>query len=151
MIGPDGGPGSWARSWGAPLQRLTLRWFGAGELLWWLRQTRPLVLGMIALLLVALIALTQGAANIPVFTVLGMLIDGLPLITIEQEVPATWDRIVFDIRLPRVVAAGLVGAALAYSGATYQGVFRNPLAGPFLLGIASGAGLGVLSYTFMRK
>ena len=142
MIGPDGGPGSWARSWGAPLQRLTLRWFGAGELLWWLRQTRPLVLGMIALLLVAGIALTQGAASIPVFTVLGMLIDGLPLITMEQEVPATWDRIVFDIRLPRVVAAGLVGAALAYSGATYQGVFRNPLAGPFLLGIASGAGLG---------
>ena len=41
-----------------------------------------------------------------------------------------------------MIAAGLVGAALAYSGASYQGVFRNPLAGPFLLGVASGAALG---------
>jgi iron complex transport system permease protein len=91
---------------------------------------------------VALIALTQGAADIPVRTTVGMLLDRLPFITIDQDVPATWERIVFDVRLPRIAAAALVGAALSYSGAAYQGVFRNPLADPFLLGVASGAGFG---------
>jgi iron complex transport system permease protein len=52
------------------------------------------------------------------------------------------DAIVWQLRLPRVVLAALVGAMLAVAGATYQGVFRNPLADPYLLGIAAGAGLG---------
>jgi iron complex transport system permease protein len=51
------------------------------------------------------------------------------------------DAIVWQIRLPRVLLAGVVGATLAYSGAAYQGVFRNPLADPYLLGVAAGAGL----------
>ena len=101
------------------------------------------VAGATALLVVvALVAITQGAADIPARTTLGLLLDRLPLIAIEQDVPATWERIVIDVRLPRIVAAGLVGAALAYSGTAYQGVFRNPLADPFLLGVASGAGFG---------
>jgi len=49
-----------------------------------------------------------------------------------------------DIRLPRTVLIALVGAALAGSGATYQGLFRNPLADPYLIGVASGAGLGAI-------
>jgi iron complex transport system permease protein len=52
------------------------------------------------------------------------------------------DAILWDIRLPRVVLGALVGAMLATAGATYQGVFRNPLADPYLLGVAAGAGLG---------
>jgi iron complex transport system permease protein len=56
--------------------------------------------------------------------------------------PASWESIVFTIRLPRVILAGVVGASLAVSGATYQGLFRNPLADPFLLGVAAGAALG---------
>ena len=51
-------------------------------------------------------------------------------------------NILVQIRLPRVILAGLVGAALSTSGAVYQTVFRNPLADPYLLGVASGAGLG---------
>jgi iron complex transport system permease protein len=50
--------------------------------------------------------------------------------------------ILWYLRVPRVVLAGLVGAALAISGAAFQGVFRNPLADPYLLGAAAGAGLG---------
>ena len=50
--------------------------------------------------------------------------------------------LLFQIRLPRVILAALVGAALATSGAVYQTVFRNPLADPYLLGAAAGAGLG---------
>lgn len=51
------------------------------------------------------------------------------------------DAIVWEIRLPRVLLAGVVGGTLAFSGAAYQGVFRNPLADPYLLGVAAGAGL----------
>ena len=54
---------------------------------------------------------------------------------------ANWD-IVWNIRLPRVVLAALVGAMLSMAGASYQGVFRNPLVDPYLLGVAAGAGLG---------
>ncbi len=50
--------------------------------------------------------------------------------------------VLIDLRLPRMILAALVGAALATSGAVYQTVFRNPLADPYLLGAASGAGLG---------
>ena len=52
------------------------------------------------------------------------------------------DAIVWELRLPRVALGALVGAMLALAGATYQGVFRNPLADPYLLGVAAGAGLG---------
>ncbi len=54
---------------------------------------------------------------------------------------ANWD-IIWNIRLPRVVLAGIVGSMLSLSGASYQGVFRNPLVDPYLLGVAAGAGLG---------
>jgi iron complex transport system permease protein len=52
------------------------------------------------------------------------------------------DAIIWQVRLPRVLTACLVGGTLALSGASYQAVFRNPLADPFLLGVAAGAGLG---------
>jgi iron complex transport system permease protein len=54
---------------------------------------------------------------------------------------ANWD-IVWKVRMPRVVLAGIVGAMLSLAGASYQGVFRNPLVDPYLLGVAAGAGLG---------
>src|SRR4030095_17007420 len=52
------------------------------------------------------------------------------------------DAILWPLRLPRVVLGALVGGTLAAAGAAYQGVFRNPLADPYLLGAAAGAGLG---------
>jgi len=52
--------------------------------------------------------------------------------------------ILWKIRLPRTILIALTGAALGGSGATYQGLFRNPLADPFLIGVASGAGLGAV-------
>ncbi|WP_414653059.1 FecCD family ABC transporter permease [Gaiella sp.] len=55
---------------------------------------------------------------------------------------ATEESILWDLRIPRVVLAALVGGMLALAGATYQGVFHNPLADPYLLGVAAGAGLG---------
>ncbi|MFM8268087.1 MAG: FecCD family ABC transporter permease [Ilumatobacteraceae bacterium] len=64
---------------------------------------------------------------------------------------ANWD-IVRTIRLPRVVLAGIVGAVLSIAGASYQGVFRNPLVDPYLLGAAAGAGLGAtIVFTYGRS
>ncbi len=59
------------------------------------------------------------------------------------------DTVLFQIRLPRVVAAMLVGAALAAAGATYQGMFRNPLVSPDILGVSAGAGVGAALGIFL--
>lgn len=59
------------------------------------------------------------------------------------------DTVLFSIRLPRVLAAVLVGAALAAAGAAYQGLFRNPLVSPDILGVSTGAGLGAVLGIFL--
>jgi iron complex transport system permease protein len=66
----------------------------------------------------------------------------LPFITIDSGLTPTEWSIVWNIRAPRVVLAALVGSTLSLAGASYQGVFRNPLVDPYLLGVAAGAGLG---------
>ena len=71
------------------------------------------------------------------------ILDHLPLISIDSGVTEAEWSIIWNIRMPRVVLAGLVGAMLSVGGASYQGVFRNPLVDPYLLGAAApGAGLG---------
>ncbi len=66
----------------------------------------------------------------------------MPGTSIAMTWSPSWETILFDIRLPRILLAALVGGALATSGATYQGLLRNPLADPYLIGISSGAALG---------
>jgi len=63
---------------------------------------------------------------------------------IGRSANSSFNTILWDIRLPRTVLIALVGSALAGSGAAYQGLFRNPLADPYLIGVASGAGLGAV-------
>ncbi len=101
----------------------------------------PFALGIGAVALAAAFALLWGAADNPPPAIGRILLHRLGL-PIEADWPRSWGAIIWEVRLPRVLLAGLVGATLAYSGATYQGVFRNPLAEPYLLGVASGAGLG---------
>jgi iron complex transport system permease protein len=67
----------------------------------------------------------------------------VPFLRVHSGLSAQEAGIVWQLRLPRVVLGLLVGSMLASSGAAYQGVFRNPLADPYLLGAAAGAGLGV--------
>ena len=90
------------------------------------------------------IAIATGSVKIPLSTTLAILLDRLPLVDLTPTWPASLTTIVLDIRLPRVILAGLVGAALATAGATYQGLFRNPLADPYLIGVAQGASLGAV-------
>jgi len=60
----------------------------------------------------------------------------------SHSLPPVYDIVVFSIRLPRILLAMLAGAALSISGATLQGIFRNPLVSPFILGLSSGAAFG---------
>jgi len=97
-----------------------------------------IVLASVALLLCATIGMLVGPAGIAVADVVRVLLNHAGA---NFDVPPTVDAIVWQIRLPRLLLAAAVGASLAFSGAAYQGVFRNPLADPYLLGVASGAGL----------
>ncbi|MFP5415486.1 MAG: FecCD family ABC transporter permease [Actinomycetes bacterium] len=83
-----------------------------------------------------------GPAGLTPTGVLLELLDALPGVSMDSGLSPQQQAILWQIRLPRVVLGAVVGAALAVSGAAYQGVFRNPLADPYLLGVSSGAGLG---------
>ncbi|MGE0795330.1 MAG: FecCD family ABC transporter permease [Acidimicrobiia bacterium] len=89
-----------------------------------------------------MVAVALGPVGLPIGRVAVELVDRLPFVDVESGLSPIQAAIVTEIRLPRVVLALLVGAVLATSGGAYQGVFRNPLADPYLLGVASGAGLG---------
>src|SRR5262249_41947801 len=83
-----------------------------------------------------------GPVHIGLVEALESLGAKLPFLHIHTPLSPAQESILWDIRLPRVVLGALVGAMLAVAGASYQGVFRNPLADPYLLGVAAGAGLG---------
>jgi len=83
-----------------------------------------------------------GPVPLPAGKVLVSILDRLPFVNVHAGLSDRDAAILWQLRMPRVVLGGLVGATLAVSGAAYQGVFRNPLADPYLLGAAAGAGLG---------
>jgi iron complex transport system permease protein len=72
-----------------------------------------------------------------------------PWFGFPMDAPPQLTTVVYQVRLPRIVGAVLVGAALAAAGATYQGMFRNPLVSPDILGVSSGAGLGAVLGIFL--
>ncbi|MET3481121.1 iron ABC transporter permease [Methylobacterium sp. 1973] len=102
------------------------------------RSTAPWALGILAALVVsaALLSVSLGAIRIPVERVLAVLLgDGSDLARARDAL------VILSIRLPRTLLGLMVGAGLAVSGALMQGLFRNPLADPALVGVSSGAGL----------
>jgi iron complex transport system permease protein len=112
---------------------------------WWIPAAGALALASV------LLGAMVGPAGPSWWRVPLALLDHLPLVSIDSGVtPREW-TIIWDIRMPRVVLAALVGSMLSLSGASYQGVFRNPLVDPYLLGVAAGAGLGAtLVFTLNR-
>lgn len=95
-----------------------------------------------ALLFAMLVGVAIGAVSIPLPAVANLFLARLWPFPLAAAYPDTYTTIIFDLRLPRVMLTALTGSALAAAGATYQGLFRNPLADPYLVGVASGAGLG---------
>ncbi|KXP10845.1 ABC transporter permease [Tsukamurella pseudospumae] len=102
----------------------------------------PLLVAVVALLASMLAGLLVGAVHLPARAVLTELVDLLPGVHVDSGLTRLERNLLVEIRLPRVLAAALVGGLLAIAGAGYQGVFRNPLADPYLLGAAAGAGVG---------
>ncbi|WP_319583056.1 iron ABC transporter permease [uncultured Pseudodesulfovibrio sp.] len=87
------------------------------------------------------IGLTWGRYPVGVGDVLRILGHSLGL-PISHDWPGVLDTVVLQVRLPRVLAAMLIGGGLSVAGAAFQGLFRNPLVSPYILGVASGAGFG---------
>ena len=90
----------------------------------------------------AVLGVLVGPVHIGVGAILRATASHLPFVHVSSTLSRAEDAIVFELRLPRVVLGALVGAMLAGCGAAFQGAFRNPLADPYLLGTAAGAGLG---------
>jgi iron complex transport system permease protein len=113
-------------------------------------QRLALPVAALTVLAIAILSVGVGSVAIPPLMALKILVSRLPFIGVAADWPASLAAILLDIRLPRVVLVALTGAALASSGAAYQGVFRNPLADPYLIGVASGAGLGAICVIVLR-
>lgn len=107
---------------------------------------------LVLLLLVMVFALSTGRYNVPFGKVVTILIANI--FDISNHAEGSWkiveERVVELVRLPRILVAGLCGAALSISGTALQGMFRNPLVGPQVIGVSSGAAFGgVLAILFM--
>ncbi|GHO89370.1 FecCD family ABC transporter permease [Dictyobacter formicarum] len=108
------------------------------------RVVPPFVLSSLGILLVVvmLASVSFGSISVPVLTIVQILLNSTRLF----HFPVLWDPaleiIIMQVRLPVVVGAALVGAALAVAGTLFQGMLRNPLADPYLMGTSSGAAMG---------
>src|SRR5215475_13268493 len=88
------------------------------------------------------VGLAVGPVHIGLGEILRSALSYVPFLHVHNPLGAVDQAVLWQLRAPRVVLAALVGGMLAVAGASYQGVFRNPLADPYLLGVAGGAGLG---------
>ncbi len=109
----------------------------------------PFPVGLTALILLFLIfvfvAVCIGSAHLSIRDALYLILSKLPGIgqfVQTQGINEVYEQILFQVRLPRVLLAGLVGMGLSVTGTAFQGLFRNPLADPHILGVSSGAALG---------
>ena len=105
----------------------------------------PFVLNIALLLLAVLLSVAVGSVSIPLSALARLLGGVLPGAVPPADLPEAFSAILFKVRLPHTALILLTGAALGGSGAAYQGLFRNPLADPYLIGVASGAGLGAVA------
>lgn len=103
-----------------------------------------LLTGGLVLLMSVVVAVAVGAISVPAGTVFGVVANKLVPGLVEVDWSRGREAIVWDIRLPRTLLAGFVGAGLAIVGAALQSVTRNPLADPHLLGISSGGAAGAI-------
>ena len=107
----------------------------------------PIVYGLLIVLLLVsvIVATTLGSVSIPLPTVVTILLDNMG-VSAAASVPhqTAYEAILWHLRLPRIILAALVGGALALAGAVLQGLFRNPMADPGIIGVSSGGALGAV-------
>jgi iron complex transport system permease protein len=109
-----------------------------------------LAAGLLAVAVATIAGVAFGPVSLPPGSVAAELLNLIPGVRLDSGLTEREVAIILELRLPRVVLGLLVGAMLALAGAAYQGVFRNPLADPHLLGVAAGAGLGVTAVISTR-
>jgi len=104
----------------------------------------PAVLALLLCALAAgiLLSFSLGRYPVPIKELIAILVNRLPSVNITQFWEHTQEVAVWNVRMPRVLMAVLVGASLSAAGACYQGVFQNPMAAPDILGASAGAGFG---------
>ncbi|WP_338450768.1 iron ABC transporter permease [Niallia oryzisoli] len=107
------------------------------------------LLSVVLLITAMLLAISIGTVSVPIFDIVRIIGSGLFGLPMEQVDPMYYN-IVLNIRFPRVILAGLVGASLAIAGAAFQGLLRNPLADPYTLGVSSGASVGAVLTIFLN-
>jgi iron complex transport system permease protein len=107
-----------------------------------LRKAIPLAAAAVFLLAAGLVSAFVGAADLSPLNVATALAGEIPFVHVNSGLSQIDNALLFQIRLPRIVAGALVGGLLAVTGAGYQGVFRNPLVDSGMLGASAGAGLG---------
>jgi len=113
---------------------------------------RIIILLLMAILVFTIIgAVTIGPMRIPPLDVFKVIVKNLPFLRnfVEGGLPPLQETVVIQVRLPRILAAAIVGSALAVAGAVLQALLRNPMADPYVIGISAGASLGAsLAITF---
>lgn len=107
------------------------------------------LLAVVLLITAMLLAISIGTVSVPIFDIVQIIGAGIFGFSMEQVDPM-YSNIVLNIRLPRVILSGLVGASLAIAGAAFQGLLRNPLADPYTLGVSSGASVGAVLTLFLN-
>lgn len=106
--------------------------------------SQALAVSLLVLATALVLSVAIGPVNIPLRTIWSVFAAGAGMGNSASDPSGTYSTILLEIRLPHAVLLLITGAALAGSGASYQGLFRNPLADPYLIGVASGAGLGAV-------
>ncbi len=110
----------------------------------------PYLINSLILAIALVLSIALGAVFIPPLTIIRIIIGSLPGVQLQSDWSLAFTTIVTAVRVPHTILVALTGAALASSGAAYQGLFRNPLADPYLIGVASGAGLGAVIAMSLR-
>jgi iron complex transport system permease protein len=123
------------------LQKLFTRKFSTNKYLAYL-------LASVFLLIAMLMGISIGTVSVPALDIIGIIGAEIFRYSLNDSIDPMHSNIVMNIRLPRVILAGLVGASLAIAGAAFQGLLRNPLADPYTLGVSSGASVGAVITLF---
>ncbi|WP_066253567.1 FecCD family ABC transporter permease [Neobacillus drentensis] len=104
----------------------------------------------IFLVLSILLGISNGTVSVPILTIIKIISAKVFGFSLLETIDPMYSSIVLNIRLPRVILSGLVGASLAIAGAAFQGLLRNPLADPYTLGVSSGASVGAVLTLFFQ-